>query len=62
MTCTFTLDVPGIGVLEGGSEPDVSRGLGASCLCKAHVATPPQIKTQAKAELPFWLARTLTTQ
>lgn len=24
LSCTFTLDVPGLGYLEGGSEPDVS--------------------------------------
>lgn len=25
LTCTFNLDVKGLGYLEGGSEPDVSR-------------------------------------
>ncbi|CAD6584506.1 MAG: DNA replication protein [Tremellales sp. Tagirdzhanova-0007] len=40
LSCTFTLDVPGLGYLEGGNEND--------------------IRQQAKAELPFWLAQTLS--
>ena len=28
LSCTFTLDVPGLGYLEGGSDQDVSRHAG----------------------------------
>lgn len=30
LTCTFTLDVPNLGYLEGGSEPDVSIWMASS--------------------------------
>ncbi|KAK1921635.1 hypothetical protein DB88DRAFT_498687 [Papiliotrema laurentii] len=40
LSCTFTMDVPGLGYLEGGSEANIQQN--------------------AKVELPFWLAQTLS--
>jgi hypothetical protein len=67
LSCTFTLDVPGLGYLEGGSEPDVSpetsslRALTVfSPLPLVLSRTHDQIHQHQKLELPFWLAQTLS--
>lgn len=69
LSCTFTLDVPGLGYLEGGSENDVR--LIQSCApirgplrngrsVVSRMAADDQIHQHQKLELPFWLAQTLS--
>ena len=55
LTCTFLLDVEGLGYLEGGTEANVS-----AVAWSTQVLTPMKIQQDAKVELPFWLAQTLS--
>lgn len=59
LSCTFTLDVPGLGYLEGGTENDV-RYTSSSPRCLRDGFDQTQIHQHQKLELPFWLAQTLS--
>jgi hypothetical protein len=47
LSCTFTLDVPGLGYLEGGTEADVSL---ASLRCAIQYLDPPNVDKKVDAD------------
>ena len=53
--CTFKVDVPGMGHLDGGNERDVCTTLPLESI-QRHDGYKEQIKASNKMQIPMWMA------